>query len=155
MMKEKTQPPQLCFSAQWWRVKISKFNRQSNRLLQLNWQTITFHFWSVQSIMITISQKTVINYDWRLPHVWHTPNQTCGQLAFKNQKCALWPRKYGMKFLIQKWVLCLDTLDDLLGFGVQKFDLQAGVAKLWLTSPMRLFELSEKLFFIFYFYCKV
>jgi len=30
---------------------------------------ITFHFWSVQSI--TITEKTVIDYDWqlRLPHV--------------------------------------------------------------------------------------
>jgi len=32
--------------------------------------TVTFHFWSVQSI--TITQKTVIDYDWlatTIPHV--------------------------------------------------------------------------------------
>jgi len=33
--------------------------------------TITFHFWSVQSI--TITQKTVIDYNrLRLTHVWYT-----------------------------------------------------------------------------------
>jgi len=48
--------------------------------------TITFHFWSVQSITIAITQKTVIDYHWRLrlPHVW---SADVNIYDLKNIKC--------------------------------------------------------------------
>jgi len=46
MIKEEIQPPKLRFGAQWCRLKIFKFNRESNRRLRLNWQCnrLRLHF---------------------------------------------------------------------------------------------------------------
>jgi len=38
MIKEEIQPSKPRLGAQWCRLKISKFNRESNRRLRLNWQ---------------------------------------------------------------------------------------------------------------------
>ena len=72
-----------------------------------------------------------------------------------------------LKFLLETRLQfeSFDTLDDLLGFQVQKLWSKAGVAKLRLASRMWHFEPLHAalwafqkimyLFFIFYFYCKL
>ena len=65
MMQEENHPPQLRFSAQRCRVKISKFNRERNRRLRLNWKCnrLRLHFIFGHSIDYDYS-KTVIDYDY-------------------------------------------------------------------------------------------
>jgi len=46
MIKEETGPPQPRFIAQWCRVKISKFNRESNRRLRLIGNVIDYDYMS-------------------------------------------------------------------------------------------------------------
>ena len=44
IVKEETQPPQPGLIAQWCRVKIFKFDCESDRRLRLNWQCNRLHF---------------------------------------------------------------------------------------------------------------
>ena len=68
MIQEENHPPQPQFSAQRCRVKISKFNRERNRRVRLNWQCnrLRLHFIFGHSINYDYSKTNRL----RLPHVW-------------------------------------------------------------------------------------
>ena len=111
MIKEETQSPQPRFSAQWCRVKISKFNRESNGRLRLNWQCnrlrLHFIFGQFNGLRLTITIT---------PCLFNTVNNfrasiSCSKIL-NDKKYFNTVKNFRSNLFFRAWASCSKILND-------------------------------------------